>query len=49
MFVLEKFSPTIDELQILIKVLHFWPPVIKKVLKLQRLFLVVWQKVRRSM
>jgi len=49
MFRLRKFSPNIDELQILIIVLHFWPPVIKNVQKLQRLFLVVWQMVRRSM
>ena len=49
MFGLGKFLPNIDELQILITVLHFWPPVIKNVEKLQRLFLVVWQTVRRSM
>jgi len=30
MFGLGKFSRTIDELQILIIVLHFWPPFIKK-------------------
>jgi len=29
MFGLKKFSPNIDELQILIIVLHFWPPIIK--------------------
>jgi len=49
MFGLGKFSPIIDELQILITVLHFLPPVIKNVEKLQRLFSVVWQRVRRSM
>ena len=27
----------------------FWPPIIKNVEKLQRLFLVVWQTIRRSM
>jgi len=49
MFGLGKFSPNIDEMQILIIYLHIWPPMIKKVEQLHRLFLVVWQKVRRSM
>jgi len=49
MFGLGKFSPNIDEVQILIIYLHIWPPIIKKVEQLQRLFLVVWQTVRRNM
>jgi len=48
MFGLKNFSPNIDKVQIIIIVVHFWPPVIKKVEQLQRLFLVMWQMVRRS-
>jgi len=48
MFGLGKFSPNIAEVQILI----FFPYLTahyKKVEQLQRLFLVVWQRVWRSM
>jgi len=49
MFGLGKFSPNIDEVQILIIYLHNWPPIIKKLNSYSDYFLVVWQTVRRSM
>jgi len=46
---LRKFVPNIDEVRILIISFHFRLPIIKKVEQLQRLILVVWQRVRLSM
>jgi len=48
MFGLTTCSPNIDEVQILITVPHFQPPVIEKVEKSERRFLLVWQTEWRS-
>jgi len=47
MFGLRKFSPDIAEVQILIIFFPFLTAYYKNIEQLQRLFLVVWQRVRR--